>query len=248
VPLVQLRFYGDLNDFLPRSSRQRTLERDVAPHQTVLDVIEACNVPHPEVAVITVDGEAVAGDRHLAGGERVAVYPRFDSVDLGDVERIGPIEPVPRQFALDVHLGRLARLLRLLGFDTWYRNDTDDEELAVFAASEHRMLLTRDTGLLKRKIVEHGALVRSEQPAMQAVEVLRRFGLASDASPFTRCLRCGALLEAVEKAEIERELEPGTRATYQDFSRCVRCGHLYWKGAHHERLRALVASILSASA
>jgi uncharacterized protein with PIN domain len=154
--------------------------------------------------------------------------------------------PEPR-FVLDVHLGRLAEHLRLLGFDTAYTNDADDHELAAESASAGRWLLTRDRGLLMRAIVTHGYLVRSETPRLQALEVVRRFDLFDEVAPFTRCARCNAGLEPVDKAEIAHQLEPGTRRDHDTFVRCTGCAQLYWQGSHAPALRAFVDEIRTAS-
>ena len=136
----------------------------------------------------------------------------------------------------------------MLGFDALYRNDFGDEELARISSREHRILLTRDRGLLKRSIVTHGYLIREDDPERQAVEVIRRFDLAGLAEPFGRCLRCNGALEAVEKAAIEHRLEPKTRRYYDEFRACRGCGRLYWKGSHHEHMRRRIERLLREAA
>lgn len=234
---VELRFYGPLVDLLPNGSG-RSIRRPLVQGCTVKDTVESCNVPHTEVALLVVDGEPVAFDLQLWGDERVAVYPRFWQLPAVTDE------PAPKRFVLDVHLRRLARLLRLLGVDVSWWEGAEDDELAEVADLQQRTLLTRDVGLLKRGRVRHGALVRADDPEEQAVEVIDRFDLADDLAPFTRCVRCNGLLEAVDKAEIEAELEPGTRRSYERFSRCASCGQVYWQGAHHDQLERTVARML----
>ncbi len=234
---VEVRFYGAINDLLPRALRQRGLARPYEPHQTVIDLIEACNVPHTEVGLIVVDGDVVDPDARVADGQRVAVYPPLRLLAQPPAE--------PSSFVVDVHLGALARLLRLLGFDAWYRNDAGDDELAALAAEGPRSLLTRDIGLLKRRIVTHGYLVRSNRPVRQALEVIGRYDLADRARPFTRCLRCGGELAPVAKAEVVDRIESGTRQSYDEFATCRRCEQVYWAGAHHQRLQATVDALLT---
>jgi uncharacterized protein with PIN domain len=148
-------------------------------------------------------------------------------------------QPNSGRFLLDVHLGTLARRMRLLGIDAAYEPDGDDSQLATRSATERRELLTRDRGLLFRKAVYDGALLRSGDVEVQLAEVLGRF--APRLAPWTRCLRCGALLAEVPATDVTDQLEPGTRRTYRSFSRCTSCGHVYWRGAHSERLESLVS-------
>lgn len=240
---VDVRAYAELNDFLSPDQRGRTLRRPFAPHQTVKDVVEAVGIPHTEVDLIVVGNEPVGFDHRPAAGDRIAVYPVFESLDIGPIARLRP-EPLrdPR-FVADVHLGRLARLLRLVGFDTRWATDLDDDRLATIGQSEHRVVLTRDRGLLKRRQVTHGLFVRSDRPFDQAVDVLRRLHLGGRLAPFTRCLRCGGELDTVPKSAVLDRLQPLTRQHYDEFRRCRVCDRVYWRGSHHERLTVLVDEI-----
>jgi uncharacterized protein with PIN domain len=237
------RFYAELNDFLPRPRRQVAFAYPFELPASVKHLIEAIGVTHAEVDLILVNGEPVDFSYIVQDGDRVSVYPVFESVDITPVARLRP-EPLrnPR-FVLDAHLGRLAAYLRMLGFDTLYRNDFDDEELARLSASQNRILLTRDHGLLKRSLVQRGYYVRSENPRLQAAEVVRQFDLKSLLRPFQRCLRCNGMLEKVEKEAVASQLPPGTQKHFDEFFRCRECGQVYWKGAHYERMLNLIAAI-----
>jgi uncharacterized protein with PIN domain len=181
----------------------------------------------------------------LHDGDRVAIYPVFEAFDIAGVTRVRPRPLRVTRFVLDIHLGKLARLLRLLGFDARYTNDADDAALAAISRDEHRILLTRDRGLLKRRAVSHGYLVRSDNPRTQVREVVGRFHVAGQARPFTRCLRCNGLLEDVPRAAVLDQLEPLTRQHYDEFQRCRECGHVYWRGSHHARLERIAADALA---
>jgi uncharacterized protein len=174
--------HGDLVDFLPawqRSEDPAVLERSFDGHPAVKDVLEALGVPHPEVAALAVSGVPVGLDQRLHDGDRVEAWPAAQAAALGLVPALAqaPEDAADPSFVVDGHLGRLAAHLRMLGFDTWYRSDAADDLLAAMAATERRILLTRDRGLLKRSIVRRGAFVRSDRPVEQLVEVARRFGL-----------------------------------------------------------------------
>lgn len=227
-----LRFYEELNDFLPPAQRKVAFAHAFNRRTSVKDMIEALGVPHPEVELILVNGVSVGFDYHVQDGDRIAVYPMFESFDVSEHLRIRrrPLRTV--RFVLDAHLGTLARYLRLCGFDTLYRNDYRDAELAEVSAAEHRVLLTRDRFLLKRRIITHGYCVRSDRPRRQLREVLDRFQLHGQVSPFRRCARCNGPLEDVDKSAILDRLEPLTRRYYDTFRRCTGCGHIYWHGSH----------------
>lgn len=225
---AHVRVHGELRDLTPRDE-WLTVRFDAGP--SAKDAIESVGVPHPEIGRLTIGGDPAALDDRLHDGDRVEVWP-IEPARLDD----------PR-FVCDVHLGRLARHLRLLGFDTWYGNDAGDPELAHVASAERRALLTRDVGLLKRREVTVGRWVRATDPQQQVVEVARRFRLDARLSPFTRCLECNGSLEPVDKADVDDRLPPHVRASHELFTRCRGCDRVYWPGTHHDRLAALVDEI-----
>ncbi len=240
---VSIRFYAELGDLLPRRWRGGDIERVFAPGQTVKDLIEAMGVPHTEVDLVLVDGCSVTFGHRLSQGERISVYPVFEAFDISPVSRVRPRPLRATRFVADVHLGRLARYLRILGFDTLYQREWSDVELADCAVREHRIVLTRDRGLLKRASLDHGYLVRHEDPREQVIEVVDRFDLGRALLPFTRCPLCNGVVDPVDKTEVVPLLPPRTAQHYQDFWRCGRCGRLYWKGGHYRTLEALVADV-----
>jgi uncharacterized protein with PIN domain len=240
---VDVRVYAELNDFLPRESRGLTLRRPFRPHQTVKDVLEATGIPHTEVDLIVVNGEAKDFAHRPAPGDRIAAYPMFEALEIGSTARLRPAPLRDTRFVVDINLGRLARLLRLLGFDVWFSVDADDETLVDISHTQRRILLTRDRGLLKLRVITHGLFVHSDDPEAQALEVIRRLDLGERLAPFTRCMRCNGELVAVEKDEVIDRLEPLTRRYYSDFVRCTDCSQIYWPGSHHEKLLNLVARL-----
>jgi uncharacterized protein with PIN domain len=241
---AEFRFYEELNDFLPAAQRKRPIPYAFTGTPAVKDAIEALGVPHTEVDLIVVGGRSVGFDYHLQPGDRVAVYPVFESLDISPAVRLQGRPLRESRFVLDVHLGTLARLLRQLGFDALYRNDWDDREIIARAAAERRAILTRDRGILMTGSVTRGYWVRADDPEAQAREVLERFDLRGQARPFTRCTACNAPLAEVPKAEIEAQLAPKTRRYYDDYRRCTGCGRIYWKGSHYEKIRARLARLL----
>jgi uncharacterized protein with PIN domain len=240
------RFYAELNDFLEPGRRGRAFRHAFSGRPAVKDAIEAVGVPHPEVELIVVRGRSVGFDHRLDDGDRVAVYPLFEGLDVAPLVRLRE-RPLRRtRFVLDTHLGKLARLLRLLGFDALYRNDYDDLEIVRISVDERRIALTRDRGILKHRELTHGYCVRSEAPMDQITEVVTRFDLESAIAPFSRCMMCNSEIRLVNKNEIERRLLPGTRRDHDEFRYCPGCDRIYWKGSHYTRLRGLVERLFPA--
>jgi uncharacterized protein with PIN domain len=244
---VDVRAYAELNDFLPAESRGVAVRRPFRSHQTVKDVLEAMGIPHTEVDLILVNGSSRDFSYRPNVGDRIAAYPMFEALDVGSTARLrsGPLRDT--RFVVDVNLGRLARLLRVLGFDVWWSSDADDATLADVSLGEQRILLTRDRGLLKRRAITHGLFVHSQDPEQQTLEVIKRLDLAQRLAPFTRCVRCNGTLAAVPKDEVIDQLEPLTRQYYEKFSRCTQCGRIYWPGSHYAKLVRLVERLLDQS-
>ena len=177
MPHADFRFYEELNDFLKAPQRKRTIHVAFQGRPTVRSVVTMLGVPPSEIDLVLVNGRSVGFDHRLGDGDRVAVYPVFEALDITPLVRLRP-RPLRRTaFILDVHLGRLARGLRLLGFDSCYRNDFDDPDIIQRALREHRIILTRDRGLLQARAVRHGYWVRACDPEAQIMEVLTRFDL-----------------------------------------------------------------------
>lgn len=244
MQVAYFRFYGSLNDFLLPVRQGVTFTHSFAGRVSVKDMIESLGVPHPEIELILANGEAVDFAYLVQDDDRISIYPFFESLNLSPLLRVRPDPLNEPRFVLDTHLGRLAAYLRLLGFDTCYRNDYTDDELAHIASTEKRILLTRDRGLLKRSVITYGYCVRNTSPRRQLVEIVRRFDLAEKAKPFQRCVNCNGLLEPVPKAIILHRLDSDTRKYYDEFSRCQSCHQIYWRGTHYERMRVFVASVL----
>lgn len=241
---ASFRFYAELNDLLPPDKRGSSFIERFDAVVSVKDAIEASGVPHTEVGLILVNGESVDFSRLLRGGDRISVYPVFRSVDVNPLTRVRPAFQRERCFVLDTHLGKLTAYLRMLGFDSLYRNDYQDEDLAHISAKQQRTLLSRDRELLKRSIVTHGYLVREAHPRQQLIEVVSRFDLSGSISPFRRCLQCNALLQPVAKGLISHQLLPHTRQHYDEFHLCPECHRIYWKGSHYQRMTRLIERMI----
>jgi len=236
---VQLRFYEELNDFLPPQRRKVTFTHELTRRTSVKDLIESFGVPHTEVELILANGRSVDFSYIVQAGDRISVYPRFESLDISPLIRLREQPLRNPRFVVDANLGQLARYLRLLGFDATYRNDFADAEVAQIASEEKRIVLTRDRALLQHKIITHGYFVRAVKPREQVREILARLDLYRTLRPFTRCLRCNGELETVDKEAVLQQLEPKTKKYYDRFRKCKACGQAYWKGSHFNRMEKL---------
>jgi uncharacterized protein with PIN domain len=225
---ARFRFFEELNDFLPRERKGTAFSTPCARAATTKHMIEALGVPHTEVGRLLVNGEAAGLERMLEEGDDVAVYPQRSHA-------AGAI-----RFVADAHLGGLARLLRMAGFDTLYDNGYQDEEIVAIAGGEDRTVLTRDRELLKRRELEQGCYLHTIRPEAQLRELFERLGLAALARPFTLCLHCNLLLRPVDKAAVLERLPESVRAQHTEFTACDACGRVFWKGSHHKRMLAML--------
>jgi uncharacterized protein len=227
-----IEFAEELRLFLASRHRGGRVEVAVDGTSSLGHVVESLGVPLPEVGELRSTGATVGPAHRPADG---------DHVEVSAVARPQPI-PAPR-FLLDVHLGTVARRLRLVGVDAAYENDLDDDTLIDLAGEQRRVLLTQDRGLLRRRRLWLGAFVRGARPDDQFADLLDRFD--PPLAPWTRCTACNGLLAPVDKRDIQHRLEPGTRRCHDEFARCESCARLYWKGAHHRRLEEIVGGALS---
>ncbi|WP_407548125.1 Mut7-C RNAse domain-containing protein [Streptomyces sp. Pv4-95] len=237
-PEIPISFAAELSLFLTtgRSADRTPVVTDGV--STLGHVVESLGVPLTEVGRLVVDGREVPVSHVPRAGE---------SVEVRAVERPQRIHGAPLRFLLDVHLGTLARRLRLLGVDAAYTNeDPGDAALATRSAQERRVMLSRDRGLLRRRELWAGAYVYSDRPDDQLRDVLGRF--APELVPWTRCTACNGRLADADKDSVQEQLRHGTQRSYDVFAQCTSCGRVYWRGAHHARLEAIVEEALRDSA
>ncbi len=242
---VTFRFYEALNDFLAPGRRRQEFTVPCARRATTKHMIEALGVPHTEVELILVNGESVGFDRILEDGDRVAAYPRFEAMDVTPILKVRALPLRDARFVADAHLGGLAHMLRMLGFDTLYDNHYDDDAIVAVAARDGRIVLTRDRELLKRRAVTHGCYVHALKSEAQLREIVERLDLARRARPFTLCLHCNLPLRRVDKTSVLDRLPPKVREYYERFSTCDACGRVYWEGSHWRDMRSMLNKVLS---
>ncbi len=234
------RFYEELNDFLPPGKRKIELPYYFTGRKNVKEAIESIGVPPVEVDLILANGKSVDFSYRLTDNDRISVYPVFESLDITEVTHLRnkPFRVI--KFIADFHLGKLARYLRLCGFDTLYEKDYTDDEIVLISSLQKRIILTRDKRLLNNKKVTHGIRIRSGYPESQLKEVFDRLDLKNLAKPFSRCMECNSLLAEVPKEKITDRLPPRTKEFYDTFKLCPQCDHIYWEGSHFLRMKEFI--------
>ena len=237
------RFYDSLNAFLPRERRGREITVPCAREATAKHMIEALGVPHTEVELLLVNGQSGSFEQLLADGDRVAAYPAFGLLDVAPLQRLRQPPSGRARFVADAHLGALARLLRMAGYDTLYDNGYHDDEIERIAREEGRVLLTRDRELLKRRSVERGCYLHAIEPSAQLRELFARLGLNRDMRAFSLCLHCNLPLRGVPREAVLDKLPAQVARAQVEFTTCDGCARVYWKGSHYERMRALLADL-----
>jgi uncharacterized protein with PIN domain len=171
---------------------------------------------------------------HCTCGTRVGLAPSTPDPDPG-------VDP---RFFADAMLGRLARWLRILGYDTRYEAHVDDADLVRRALEEERVILTRDRGLPEEFRVPALVLVEAERPAEQLRELVQRLRLDPEGRLFTRCSRCNASLESAARDHIADRVPARVLHDHQHFKCCPSCGRVYWEGSHVDRIRNAIRHAL----
>ena len=246
---IIIRFYEELNDFLQHSKKKRDIEFSFKGRRSVKDLVESFGVPHVEVDLILVNGDSVDFSYIVQDSDRISVYPVFESVSIDNVTRLRPKSLRDLKFVLDVHLGKLVKRMRLLGFDVDYDKSRDDEELAMISENENRVLLSRDRQLMMRKNVSRGLYIRSTDPEKQIIELLERLDLWRLCSPFTRCVECNNFIEMLEFEgddfnAVKDQIPEGVLVWCKEYFICQGCRRIYWKGSHYDKMIKIVEKII----
>ncbi|MCD4724670.1 MAG: Mut7-C ubiquitin/RNAse domain-containing protein [Bacteroidales bacterium] len=238
------RFYAELNDFLPPRRKQKAFLQSFKTPITVRETIESLGIPLSEVDMILVNETSVDLEHKLKESDYISVFPVFESMDVSATTKVRKTALRTTLFVLDAHLGKLAKYLRMLGFDTLYRSDIDDNEIISVARKEKRIILTRDKPLLKSKEVSHGYFVRSIEKHEQLIEVIKKFDLYSQFKSFTRCMMCNTILINADKDEIQNKVDKDIFRRFNEFFYCKHCDKVFWKGSHFMRMEAYIRELV----
>lgn len=239
---VYFRFYEELNDFLPEAKRKVRFTHEFTGRNSVKDMIESLGVPHAEIDLILVNTHSVDFSYIVQDNDDISVYPVFESFDISGLTHLRSKPLREPKFIADVHLGQLARYLRMLGIDTLYKTNFSKDDLIKISLIERMAILTRDRNILKRNEVTHGYWVRSEDPYEQVKEVIQRFHLEGEIKEFSRCLECNGLLEIVKKEKVIDKIPEKVKELQDEFYQCNGCHRIYWKGSHYTKMKDLIAS------
>lgn len=237
-------FKGSLADFFTSQGDEHVQKMWFKLNPAAKDLIESQDVPHVEVYALAVNGSLRPLSYNVQSADELIVYPKGQVRQFNSKYIVRDIARCPAKFVADVHLGKLVRLLRLLGIDTSYSNESDDAEIISQALDEDRAVLSRDLGLLKHGRLEFGYWPRSTDPEVQVEEVLNYFELRDTLDPFTRCMKCNGLLESVTLDEVAESVPPKVKAWCSDYRQCQNCEQVYWKGSHFTKLVATVNKLL----
>ncbi|MCO7224071.1 Mut7-C ubiquitin/RNAse domain-containing protein [Pleionea sp. CnH1-48] len=234
-------FYGNLNDFL-HNTTTTTIDYSFDGSPSVKDSIEAIGIPHTEVAQVLIGDQAIDLNTKLENQQQLSIYPA--NYANTHIKPCPPHKPAELKFILDVHLGKLARSLRMCGFDClYYSQDIIDENLARLSAEEDRILLTRDIGLLKRSNVTYGYFVRNTRAEQQLEEVLSYYDLKNKLAPLSVCLDCNGQLSSIHKDKVARLLPGNVASEYDEFKHCQQCDKVYWEGSHFDNMKKSLSKI-----
>ena len=244
---VYFRFYAELNDFLPNEKKQHLFEHLFAGPLKVQEAILSLQVPLSEVDLILVNGESEKFDYWLNDEDYISVYPMFESLDISTLNSLRPQPLRVTQFILDAHLGKLAKYLRMAGFDTLYDGNYEDNEIIDISVKTGRIILTRDKAMLRSKRVNHGYYIRNIQPIKQFKEVITKFDLISQFKILSRCLLCNLLLVKESKENAKTILSSDIILRFDNFFRCPECNRIYWKGSHYDRMNNFICNIINDS-
>jgi uncharacterized protein len=235
---IHVTLNGKLADLLSGSLRGNgeNLEVESREKRSVKDLVQSLGIPHTEVGFVRIDTQYSDLSYILQDSAGVEIFPVSSPVSLPGVPR----------FICDTHLWKLARRLRLLGFNTLFNPEWDDLQLADISLKDNLILLTRDRGLLMRKTVKTGLLIRDSDPEKQVIETFCRFGIKQDIRPFSRCMICNGILDPVDTNSayfwdtLIPKIPPNVLKWSREFHVCLSCEKVYWKGTHYEKLTRLL--------
>ncbi|MBN1396858.1 MAG: twitching motility protein PilT [Bacteroidetes bacterium] len=240
---ISVRWYSELNDNIPIEQQYAAFIHQIESGTIVSDFISGSGIPLKQIDLILANGKSVSLEYQINDGDRIAVFPVFESFDISSVTKVREIPLRRPKFILDVHLGKLANHLRMLGFDTLYKNDYTKEILRKISLDENRTLLSKDKSLIENGCLTHAYLIKNKDPRLQLIEVLDRFQLFALTAPFTRCIECNSILQRIEKEEIIARIPEKVKEWCTEYQVCRTCDRIYWKGSHYQKMREFISKL-----
>lgn len=240
--IANFEFFGSCLDFVNNT----IFNYEFNDNPSVKDAIEAIGIPHVEIGMIMINGVSKSFEYHIEEKDKIQVYPHnFFKTKTSNNINLLPFKPKKLSFLLDVHLGTLARYLRMAGFDTLYQSkDYGDAFLAEVASTDNHIMLSRDIGLLKRSKLNYGHWVRNTNPKEQFKEIVQLYNLQNIFKPMSRCIKCNEPITLVKKEKIESIVPSKVYQWKEKFFQCSGCEKVYWEGSHHKNMMELLEEIL----
>ena len=207
-------------------------------------MIEALGVPHTEIDFILVNEKSVDFTYILQDGDRISVYPVFESLNIEDVTRLRKLPLRKTKFIADINLGHIVKYMRILGFDVCFDPLLSPRQIIEVSKKENRIVLTKSKNLLKFKDITHGIFIRPGTTEEQVKGIIDFLDIKDNVKPFSRCLRCNNLLRSISKESIIDRIPPKTKVFCDEYSYCKPCDKIYWKGTHFIKMKRVIDRIL----
>jgi uncharacterized protein with PIN domain len=207
-------------------------------------ILDRIGIPPSVIDLILVNSNSVNLLHQLEENDLVSLYPVIETLNISSISKLREYPLRRARFVLDVHLGKLANHLRMLGFDTLYQNNFTDEILLSLSINECRILLSKDKSLLRNETLTHAYYIKGNNPQHQLEEILERFDLYELATPFTRCIECNSLLQYVDKKTILSRIPSKVKEWCDEYLLCVSCDRIYWKGSHYQHMNTFIQKVL----
>lgn len=240
---IQVRCFAELNDYLPNHQRYNTFSLSVSQPCSVQHLVDLINIPSVNIDLVLVNGQSVTLEYVLQENDLVSIYPIFETFDISNITKVRKTPLRSPKFVLDVHLGKLAHLLRMLGFDAAYKNNFTDNMLIDISTKEKRILLSKDKTLINTNTLSHAYLIKNKEPRLQLLEILDKLDLYTLINPFTRCIECNSLLQKVDKKIIFARIPEAVRNWCNEYYICLSCNRIYWKGSHYKHMNSYIEEI-----
>jgi len=244
MPEATFRFYEELNDFLPKHKRKTDFRAGFQGKRSIKDMIEAIGVPQTEIDLVLVNGESLDFSYILKDGDRVSVYPVFESLNIENATRLRKIPLRRTKFIADTHLGDIVKYMRALGLDVHFDPSISSRKIIEISMEEDRIILTKSRNLLKFKEVTHGIFIRPGTCEEQIRRIVDYLDIRDQIRPFSRCLHCNSLFRSIPKESIAHRIPPKTKELCDKYVRCESCARIYWKGTHYVSMQKVVDRIM----
>jgi uncharacterized protein len=240
---VYIRLYEELNVFLEPFRQKKDFNVQIESNTLIHNLLEKLKIPLSQVDLILVNGESVDFDVQLHDGDRISVYPVFETLNIDSITRLRKKSLRHLRFICDVHLGKLAKYMRMCGFDVFYSNNLLDHLIIQMSDETKSIILTKNKELFKTKQPSRAYLVKQSDSKMQLFEIISYFDLKTSIEPFSRCTKCNLTVQPVDKNSIEKQVPSPVLKMHKSFMKCYGCNRIYWQGSHYMSMLSWISRI-----